>query len=287
MRLRNRYLLAGIAWALVLAPAATYLVLGAVAGALWLFVYGDAPWPAALDWVIPGIGVSVFLSVAAFCIHVALVHGRRKEAEADDDPARDRRSLALWTLTPLALIALTAGALWLRSTDRSRVVAETERREAVFMDRLNARHTIAELVVRRTTGGDVEAGVTVSDGEPGAYRLLWQVRETTYGEVIAEQERNFELAGKQDALSVRIPFDQLARGYRDTILSGGGVVVDEAVDLVVALEPAIDEAETRDWPAFERDRWEQGETPLRSGMTTQFRLRFLVHQDGTIERPPQ
>lgn len=43
MRLRDRYLLAGVAWALLVAPMVTYAVMGVCAGVLWLFVFGDAP----------------------------------------------------------------------------------------------------------------------------------------------------------------------------------------------------------------------------------------------------
>lgn len=283
MKLRTRYLLAGVAWALFLAPAATYLVLGAVAGALWLFVFGDAPWPAALDWVLPGIGGLVFLTVGASCIHLARVRGLRRESDARHDAARTPARPGLWTLVPLLLIALTAGMLWLRSVDQSRALAEAARREAVFAARLETRHTIAGLVVRRSGGGDVEAGLRVSGGRPGPYRLAWQVRDRAYGKLIAGDARTLDLGRAGDAVAFGIPFDRLARGYRDAILSGGGVVVDEDFDLVVALEPAIDAAETRDWPEFERARWERGETPLRSSATAPVRLRFRVDRDGTID----
>lgn len=71
MRLRYGYLLAGVAWVLFVAPAAAYVLLGVVAGALWLYVLGDNPWPSITEWVLRTTGLVVFVSIAAGCVQVA------------------------------------------------------------------------------------------------------------------------------------------------------------------------------------------------------------------------
>ncbi|VVS98338.1 hypothetical protein RV134_200026 [Roseovarius sp. EC-HK134] len=40
-------------------------------GALWLYVFGDNPWPSITEWVLPTTGLVVFVSIAAGCVQVA------------------------------------------------------------------------------------------------------------------------------------------------------------------------------------------------------------------------
>lgn len=283
MRLRNRYLLAGVAWALFLAPVVTYFVLASVLGALWLFVFGDDPWPAAIDWVIPIIGLVVFISTATGCIYLAFRSGRQREIEAGAGGPQERKRVLLWALAPMALIAITTVLLWQRSVQQAEQLAAMDQNEAVFADLLNTRHTIAALVVNRTDGGDFAASVTTSGGRPGPYSLRWQVNSMTYGEVLSREEKQVEMGDAAGGLSFEISIDALARRYRDTVLNGGGVVVDEPFELVVTLQPVIGEADVEAWPAVESDRWEQGETPLQSRMTVDFPVFFRVGLDGSID----
>jgi hypothetical protein len=183
----------------------------------------------------------------------------------------------------MALIVVTTVLLWQHSVHQAEAIAAMDRQEAAFSDLLNTRHTIAELVVNRTDGGDLEARFETSGGRPGPYSLLWQVSSMTYGEVLSQEEQQVVLGDAAGALSFEISTDALARRYRDTVLNGGGVVVDEPFELIVALQPAIDEEDLDSWPSFERYRWEQGETPLRSSMTVDFPVFFRVALDGSID----
>lgn len=284
MRFRNGYLLAGVAWALFLAPVVAYTVLGVVLGVLWLWVFGDDPWPAATGWVIPVLCLAVLLTTAAGCILVAHRHGRRREIAARDDKAREWRRIGLWTLVPLVLIVITVTALWQRSAQQAEALAAMERRQAAFTDLLDARHRIAALAVRRDGAGDLEASVATSGGRPGPYRLLWQVNSMTYGEILSGEAPAVALGQDGAALRLDVSIDAIAGGYRDRFLTRGGVLIDEPFGIVVTLVPVIGARDVEAWPAFERHRWEQGDSPLRSSLTAAFPVRFRVDQDGTIEQ---
>lgn len=285
MRLRNGYLLAGVAWALFLAPAAAYTVLGGVAGVLWLYVFGDNPWPAATDWMIPVIGLLVLVSTAACCISYAYKYGREKEIKAEKDCGREWRRVLMWTLAPLVLIAVTAVAFWQRSMHQFETIAAMEQRDAAFAELLNTRHTIAELTLQSTDRGDLQAKLATSGGRSGRYSLLWQINSMTYGEILSYEEQNVEIGNKKEELIVEIMIDELARSYRDTVLDGDDVLVDEPFELVVTLVPEVNEAGIKAWPAYERYRWEHGDSPLRSSITTEFPVRFRVGQNGMIDYP--
>ncbi|NNU80290.1 hypothetical protein HMH01_07535 [Halovulum dunhuangense] len=101
MRLRSGYLLAGLAWALLLGPLLALGVLGTLMGVLWLHVFGDDPWPAAVDWAVPVLGVAILAATALGCGLFALRLGRRREALAAAGHAREWRRIALWTLEPV------------------------------------------------------------------------------------------------------------------------------------------------------------------------------------------
>ena len=282
MKLRHRYLLAGVAWALFLAPVVTYFVLALVLGVLWLYVFGDNPWPASLDWLVLVVASVVFISTAALSIYLAYRYGREREIEAEVDDPRQRRRVLLAGLAPVALIAITAVFLWQQSVDQAEAIAEADSRETAFTDLMNGRHTIAELGLDRNGGGDFEARVETSGGKPGPYSLRWQVNSMPYGEILSHDDQDIEVGREAGGTSFEISIDELARSYRDTILNGGGVFVDEPFELVVTLQPIIDEGDVEAWPAFERYRWDQGKTPLTSSMTIDFPVLFRIEEDGTI-----
>lgn len=283
MRLRSRYLLVGVAWSLFLAPVTAYAVLGVVVGALWIYVYGDNPWPAATDWIIPVVGLVVFAATAALCISFAYSYGRQREVATKGDDPRERRAVLLLTLAPLAFLVIASIALWQRGLHQAEATAAIERREAAFNELLDARHRVAGLTAHRTVGNDFEATVTSSGGQAGPYRLLWKVRDMVYREVLTEEADDVELGAEAVEFSLEISIGELANSYLNSILSGDGVFVDEHFELVVTLEPAIEEEDLEAWPAYARDQWERGETPLRSTAAIQLPVQFRVGHDGTIE----
>lgn len=82
MRRRTLYLLMFAVPAALVALVAALAAFGAVAGALWLFVYGDEPWPAAAQALLVG-GFAV-TAIACWLALVRVAHsvGRGQEASA-------------------------------------------------------------------------------------------------------------------------------------------------------------------------------------------------------------
>lgn len=282
MRLRYGYLLVGVAWALFFAPAAAYVVLSGVAGVLWLYVFGDNLWPSATQWLLPTTGLVVLISTAAGCIYTAYRYGREREIEAGENGGREWRRVLLWTFAPLGLIAITAVAFWQRSIHQEETLAAVEQREAVFADLLNTRQTISELTLQAIDGGYLQAVIATSGGRSGPYKLLWQVNNMTYGEILSDGKQDLEIGSEREELTLEILIDDLARSYRDTVLIRGGVLVDEPFELVVTLVPKVDEQGIEAWPSQERYSWEQGVSPLLSVISREFPMRFSVSRDGTI-----
>ena len=79
---RYLYVLLFAAPTFLLAVIAGAMLLGASAGVLWLFVFGDDPWPSEADTLLNGVFV---LATAAFWIaqlSVAYAVGKREETKA-------------------------------------------------------------------------------------------------------------------------------------------------------------------------------------------------------------
>ena len=285
MKFKNGYLLAGIFWALFLAPVAAYAIVALVSGMLWIYVFGDNPWPAATDWVIPIIGLVVFLSVAACCIYVARRRGLQREAQADTDTPQEWRTIYLVAGVPLILIVISAFSLYQRAHHQAEALVATQQRQADFIDLLNTRHIISDLVVRRTNDGDFEASVSMSGEREGPYRLLWTVNSLIYGEILSGDMDNVNLDVEGNELAFRVPQIELANRYRDNFLNVGEVLVDEPFELVVTLVPKIGADAVDRWPLSERQRWKNDESRLQSVVVSKFQVRFRIEHDGTIVYP--
>ena len=103
--MRSRYvyvLLFGVPGALV-ALLSSLALAGAVAGGLWLYAYGDAPWPPAAGYVLLAASAASFLAVWG----VSLALGYRVGRRAEDGRGVPRRHVVMsiaGTLVPVVLL---------------------------------------------------------------------------------------------------------------------------------------------------------------------------------------
>lgn len=282
MRLRHRYLIAGIAWAALLGPVATLAITGVAVGVSWLYLFGDEPWPRAAQWVLPLVGLAAGIAVAALCIVLALDLGRRREARPAADPRREGWTVGLIATVPLLAIAAIGSGLWDDSAERSQTMVAAKRQETAFTALLAARHKITGIHVAEGKDGIFHATVRLLGHRYGAYRLDWQVNDGTYGAVLAGGTRAMELKPGPEDVPVTFRLEDLARTYRDKVLNGGSVLVDEPFRLTVLLRPALDDIQRAALPDAEQKRLRLGESPLRATDTVRFPVRFVVRRDGSI-----
>jgi hypothetical protein len=79
MRRRHLYVLLFALPTFLLALVAGGMLLGAAAGLLWLFVFGDDPWPSAADTLLTTIFIVATLALWIAQLAVAYAVGRREE----------------------------------------------------------------------------------------------------------------------------------------------------------------------------------------------------------------
>ena len=82
-----------------------FILFGAVAGLLWSFVFGDNPWPAATETILPLLLVLTFLMLWTASIAVGFLFGKKLETEPELNKKHIMISVGL-TLAPMLFIAL-------------------------------------------------------------------------------------------------------------------------------------------------------------------------------------
>jgi hypothetical protein len=82
MKRRYAYLLIFAVPAVLASFVAASLIAGASAGVLWLFVFGDSPWPDAAGTILGGLFGLSFLTLLSGALAGAYIVGRRAEKDA-------------------------------------------------------------------------------------------------------------------------------------------------------------------------------------------------------------
>lgn len=83
-RFRTRALLYAVP-AFILAAIVTVVVTVAIGGVLWIFVYGDSPWPSFVDRYSPLFIVAVLATTWLALLSAVIAWGKRQEARASLD----------------------------------------------------------------------------------------------------------------------------------------------------------------------------------------------------------
>lgn len=99
---RHVYVLLFAVPALLISIMAAALMLAASAGALWLFVYGDDPWPNTANVLLGAIFLLVAAALWLALLSVAYTVGRQQEGE----PSLNKRHVALSLGATVVLAAI-------------------------------------------------------------------------------------------------------------------------------------------------------------------------------------
>ncbi|MGI9319144.1 MAG: hypothetical protein ACR2QW_17595 [bacterium] len=102
MKKRILYVLMFAVPAVLTAALASIAIFGVVAGALWIFVLGDDPWPAFADTGLAVVTLIVFMTVMVTLLGIAYRAGRNQEIHS----TFNSKHLALSMGTTVALLGL-------------------------------------------------------------------------------------------------------------------------------------------------------------------------------------
>src|SRR5438034_9814042 len=82
MKRRYVYVLLFATPAFLASIIVSFLLFGAAAGVLWLFVFGDNPWPSFANQMLVAMLILTFMTLWVAFMSVAYVAGKKQEARA-------------------------------------------------------------------------------------------------------------------------------------------------------------------------------------------------------------
>jgi len=85
-----------------------FLIFGATAGILWIFFFGDNPWPTSIETVLPFLFVLIFLMIWIALTSLGFMIGKRLEK----DPALNRNHILVSGALTVVFVLLIALQQW-------------------------------------------------------------------------------------------------------------------------------------------------------------------------------
>ncbi len=279
MNTRALPVLTGLVWGVLLGALAAVFSVAAGAGFSWLYLFGDAPWPEAVDWLLPALGLGVFAIVLLACLALGLRAARQAAAAAPAEAARRHavagRLLALGTLLALLLAGAAGTRIAGQDAARETAAAQTAAFEALQTKR---QRLTAVSVTRapRPMGYDLELRTRGARG--GAHRLTWALRSSGYQEALAEGTAELALEPGDSRTSLALDAWAIIERYHDLALGGRDVDVEvaEYFRLRVALTPVLSEAERKRLPPHEVQNLALGQSALTDRAAADLKMQFRI-----------
>jgi hypothetical protein len=271
--------LTGLVWGLLLGTLAAIFTVAAAAGLSWLFLFGDAPWPKAVGWGLPALGLGVFAVVLLASVALGLRAARQAAAATPEDSARlhagARRLLAIGML--LALLLAGAAAARIAGQDDTREIAA--RRAAGFAALQSERQRLLAVSVSRPArpmSYDLE--VRTGGARGGVYRLKWALRSSGFEEALAEGAAELTLDPGDNRSSLAIDAWEIIERYHDLALGGRDVDVEvaEHFRLEVTLTPELGGAERARLPVQEAHNLALGQSALTDRASADLDMQFRI-----------
>ncbi len=269
----------GVVWGLVIGATAAVFTVAAAAGFSWLYLFGDELWPDSVAWVLPSLGLGVFLVALLGCVALGLRAGQRTAAAPPEQAARRlssaRRLLAMGIL--LALVLGVATAARLAGQEDARETAAHQ--AAIFNALQSARQRLTAVSVSRAPrpmGYDL--AIRTQGARGGAYRLTWALRASGTGKILTEGTRSLALDPGGNRAHLPLDARTIITRYHDLILGGRAVTVEvgERFRIEVTLAPVFDEAERARLPPREIQNLSLGQSALIDRATTELDIEFRI-----------
>lgn len=257
--------LSGVLWGILLGAGAAMAVGGTAASFLWLYVFGDDPWPAWSRRAILAAGGSA----AALALGTAAWAGRRHGLRAaTGSPAERRLSRRRAMLTLLAAL-LGLGALGVAAwRQQAEATARREARDEAA-GYLETRHRIRSLEMRRERDS-LRLILRAVGPSPGRYAVSWRLGTVSGSEPLWTGADTVRLAAGRGRLERRIPERDLLRWAAVRVGLGAGsrgsadVILRTRVTLHPLPTPELDDRlEEADWNGLLVGRESAAEATLR------------------------
>ncbi len=250
--------LAGGLIGLVGGIVAAIFAVGATAGFLWLFVFGDNPWPSWRGWILGAVGLVVLIAG----IVLGVLFG-----------ARLRPSVAL----PLAgiVLLLAASAVAIKVNRDRAESSRTQKQDAAIVRLSKECHKIAAIrPVLRADKSGWDVAISFGGSRAGAYKLRMALRRGAV-EVLS-RESQIDLPTADQEMTFPFELREVINAYEGRVFTRGArnLAIEETVELEYTLEPLLTAAESAQMGANELQNLRLGYSPLVSKKDAELRVQF-------------
>ncbi len=279
MTLTRLYALTGAVWGLLLGTVAGYGAMAVAAGASWLYLFGDSPWPDMAEWVILAPGGLACAVIFAGFLWTGLRLGRAAErAGAKQAQSIRRQGIRLLGLG-LGLILVLGAAIGAQiyMQDRARQIAAEQ--TAWFRLEVEGRQRLVSVRVKPAdSGASFDVAVVTRGLHAGAHRASWRVRSTAYSAVLAEGKAELELKRGENRAALAVDTFDLIGKYHEVALDNADVDVEvaESFRLEISLTPVLGDEDLARMPPHEAHNLSLGQSDLIETGSFAFPAHFRI-----------
>ena len=276
-RVKPRILLAITGGVLGLAAGvcAAFLSVGVLAGILWLFVFGDNPWP---DWTGPLITAVALVIVLVSIAAGAWIGYRRGERMSSASPGAVARQVAAAAILVLLFVAALGGVL--QKSRRESNQLRHQQQELQLWTRQKQRITSLQAPPRADgSGWDVQVNTA---GEAGG-RYLLRLELQRQGAALLTREATAKLAAGENRSSFSLDNSEILAAYSGRVFRAGAtnLAVEESADVRVTLLPVVDH-QTAQRLGVNTPTLEQ----FADARTLPLKINFQIGSDGQAQFRP-
>ena len=279
MTLTRLYALTGAVWGLFIGALVGYGAMAVAAGASWLYLFGDSPWPASVEWIILASGGFTFAAAFVGCLWAGLRHGRAAErAGAKVAQVQRRRGVQLLGLG-LGLILLLAAGLGAQTYMQDRARQTAAEQTAWFRHEVEGRQWLVSVRVKPAESGVAfDMSITIRGQHAGAHSASWRIRSSTYNAVLAEGKAELELTRGENRAALEVDAFDLIGKYHEVALDNADadVEVAESFRLEISLTPVLGDEDLARMPPHEAHSLSLGQSDLIETGSFAFPAHFRI-----------
>ena len=282
MSIRGITLVGGVLWGLLLALLCGFLTIAITASVLWLFLFGDGPWPQSSQSVL--LAAAAAVAVLSFCtaVYLSVLLARRLERWPVQGKAR-KAALVFASSAALALL-FVAATQFLADRHNQQARLESNQQEEEFLKLTSSLHRVLKMEQTFPAEKTTRLMIVTEGLREGGYRFGWSVVDRLYKKTLLQGESELHLGRNTGQLEVPLDLERLAKTYQKEILTGppGNVLVDQSFEFLAWLEPVLTEQERNSIPQRELQNLSIGTSAMRLPYEGKVAVRFKALADGTL-----
>ncbi len=245
---------------LVAGAAAAIFAVGATAGFLWLFVFGDNPWPSWSGWILGAVACVVLITgtVAGVVLGARLKPG---------------------IVVPLAgVVLLLAASAVAFKVNRDRAETSRAQLQTAAIARLSQEcHKISAVSpILRADKSGWDVAIHFAGARAGAYRMRLALRRS--GDVLLSRESQVEIPATDHQMTLPLELSDVISAYEGRVFTRGArnLAIEETAQLEYTLEPLLTAAESDQVSATDLQNLRLGYSPLVSKKSADLKIDFVL-----------